>query len=62
METKKAFDIRENGKVSVSSFGYAKFNDDVVEAGGSLDVKGKDIEFGPGFCVNKGGILTVEVK
>ena len=62
VETKKAFDIRENGKVSVSSFGYAKFNDDVVEAGGSLDVKGKDIEFGPGFCVNKGGILTVEVK
>lgn len=62
VETKKAFDIRENGKVSVSSFGYAKFNDDVVEAGGSLDVKCKDIEFGPGFCVNKGGILTVEVK
>ena len=62
VQLNKGFEIDHGGTVTIKCGRTAYLNGGRVKAGGKLRVEAHDVQFGPGFVVEPGGTIDIQIK
>lgn len=60
LNTDKSFNISTGGELNVRCFGEVHLYSDNIEAGGAMNVTARQTTLEQGFCVEKGGTLSID--
>ena len=62
VQLNKGFEIDRGGTVTIKCGRTAYLNGGRVKAGGKLRIEAHDVQFGPGFVVEPGGTIDIQIK